>query len=185
MPDLLPKNSSALERALADVAYDFNHEPTILTLWNADECPLQFLPYLAWSLSVDEWDHTWSEDRKREACRAARHIHQHKGTPYGVKQALSALGQADATVIERVDYIRHNGLAYRNGTHKRRGQAGWATFRVVLTNPITIDQAALIYRTLESVKRFCVELVAVDFRQAALRRNGKYKHNGEYSRGIV
>lgn len=143
------------------------------------------MPYLAWALSVDEWDHTWSEDRKRDACRLAREIHQHKGTPYGVKQALAALGQPDAIVIERNDYLKYDGTRTYNGTGRHMGQAGWATFRVILLNPITIDQAAIIYRTLESVKRFCIELVAVDFTQAALRYGGRQTYNGDYSHGTV
>lgn len=185
MADLLPKNSSALERALADVAYDYSPPFDVLTLWNADDCPLQFLPYLAWSLSVDEWDHTWSEDRKREACKKAREIHEHKGTPYGIKQALAALGQPNATVIERNDFIKYNGVRTYNGSGRHMGQAGWATFRVILPNPITIDQAQLIYRALASVKRFCIELVAVDFTEAALRYSGDQTYNGDYSHGIV
>lgn len=185
MADLLPKNSSQLERALADIAYDFSHASTILTLWNPDTCPLAFLPYLAWALSVDEWDHTWGEGRKREVCRAARKIHQHKGTPYGVKQALAALGQPDAVVLERSDFIKYDGTTKRNAMHHRAGRAGWATFRVLLTRSITIDQAQMIYRILESAKRFCIKLVAIDFTQALLRHNGQHNRNGTYTRGVV
>ena len=185
MPDLLPKNSSQLERALADIAYDFSHASTILTLWHPDTCPLALLPYLAWALSVDEWDHTWGEGRKREACRAARKIHQHKGTPFGVKVALAALGQPDAVVLERSDFIKYDGQNKHNAMHHYMGQAGWPTYRVVLSRPITIDQAQIIYRTLESVKRFCIKLIAVDFTQSALRYSGAQQYNGAYSHGVV
>lgn len=185
MSHQLPNSSTALEKALATVAYDFSNTPTLLSIWNADTCPLNLLPYLAWALSVDEWDNTWSEGRKRSAIKAAREIHRHKGTPGGVLAALAALGQPDAEIIERVHCIKRDGTAKRSGIHKRLGQQGWPYFRVVLKNPVTIDQAYLMKRTLDTVKRKSIWLTAIDFSQAAIRRNGTVKRDGSYTRGVV
>ena len=184
-PSLLPPNTTPLERAIEQTQAVFDPAIKVPGLWNADTCPASALPYLAWALSVDEWDHTWSEDRKRAVIRESREIHQRKGTPSAIRRALAAMGQPDAEIIERADYIKHNGAARRNGQHRRLGHGGWATFRVVLKRAVTIDQAIQIRRVLDAVKRNCIELVAIDYSQAALRHNGQTKRNGLYTRGTV
>lgn len=183
--NLLPSSSSKLERGLASVPDKFNPPDLLQTLWNPDTCPVSVLPWLAWALSVDEWDHTWSVERKREVIKASRLIHQHKGTTSAIRRALAAIGQPDAEIIERCDCIKHNGVALRDGKHRRGGPAKWATYRVILKRPITIDQAQLIYRTLDAVKRNCVHLVALDYSRAALRHNGIAIRDGSYTRGII
>lgn len=184
---LLPPNTTPLERAIeATVSQRLDAIPTLVTgLWNADTCPATILPWLAWSLSVDEWNETWSDDRKRAVIREARLIHQQKGTPAAIRRALDSLGQPDATLLERNDYIHHNGVAYRNGLHRRRGQKGWATYRIILRRAVTIDQAVQIRRMLAAVQRNCVILTAIDFKEALIRRNGFALRNGSYTRGIV
>lgn len=183
--DLLPRNSTPLERALSRTAGRFNPPAVVPTLWNAATCPPAVLPFLAWSLSVDEWDHGWSVEKKRAVIAAARQIHQKKGTPQAVRTALASVGQPDAEIIERADCIRHNGAAQRNGRHRRRGLAGWATYRIILKRPVTVDQAFQIQRLLGAVQRNCIELLGIDYSQAALRRNGMAARNGAYTRGVV
>lgn len=184
---LLPPNASALEVAL-DKTVAGRHAvlPSIVTsLWNADTCPAALLPYLAWALSVDEWDNTWSIDRKRAVIREARSIHDKKGTPAAIRHSLTTLGQADAEIIERVDYFLHDGSTIRNGMRRRRGPAGWATYRIVINRPITIDQAQQIKRLLHGSQRNCVQLVGITYDQAAIRHNGQVTRNGAYARGTV
>lgn len=183
---LLPPSSTPLERAVARLLGQRLAAPRIVpTLWDADTCPAALLPYLAWSLSVDEWGHGWSVEKKREVIKAAREIHQKKGTPLAIRRSLAAVGHPDAELIERADCIRHDGTARRNGLHRRRGLGGWPTFRVILKRPVTVDQAWMIKRLLDSTKRNCVELLAIDYSQAALRRNGVARRNGAYTRGVV
>lgn len=184
-PTLLPPSSTPLERAISQTQGRFANPMLIPGLWNAATCPKSFLPYLAWAVSVDEWDHGWSVEKKREVIAAAQEIHRRKGTPLAIRRALSALGQPDAEVIERADCIKHNGIARRNGWHRRLGQDGWATYRIILKRPVTVDQAILIRRQLDAVKRNCIELVAIDYSQASLRRNGTASHDGSYTRGVV
>ena len=62
----------------------------ISTLWSPFDCPAQFLPHLAWALSVDVWDEAWSENRQRQVIAAAPEIHRLKGTDYAVETALNA-----------------------------------------------------------------------------------------------
>lgn len=71
----------------------------IRPLWNPDTCPLDLLPWLAWSLSVDTWDPDWPEAVKRAVVRSAIATARLKGTAKAVKDALSALG-ASAVLTE-------------------------------------------------------------------------------------
>lgn len=92
MSDLLPKNSTSLERALAEANSVISSIPVdIKTLWNPDTCPEHLLPWLAWALSVDEWDPTWSEERRRAAIRTSVSVHKYKGTIASVREALRSL----------------------------------------------------------------------------------------------
>jgi phage tail P2-like protein len=185
MTGLLPNNATQLERAASLTSARFNPARILPMVWNAATCPAALLPWLAWALAVDEWDHGWPIDKKRAVCAAAIPAHEAKGTPHAIRISLAALGQPDADIIERADSIRRNGVALRNGLHRRRGLSGWPTFRVVLHSPVTVDQAYQIKRLLGATKRNCVELLAIDFAQAALRRNGLYTRNGDYTRGTV
>ena len=182
---LLPPSSTPLERAIEQTQARFAPARIVPALWNAADCPVSVLPYLAWALSVDEWDNGWSETKKRAVIEEARAIHLHKGTPSAIRRALASIGHPDAELIERADCIRRDGSARHNGLHRRKGQAGWATFRIILHRPVTIDQAQQIKRLLAAVKRNCVHLVAIDFSRATLRRNGTAARSGAYTRGVV
>lgn len=93
MSELLPPSSTALERRLTEACSDTDSLPVpIRSLWNADECPVRLLPWLAWSLSVDDWDPAWDESAKRAAVKASLPIHKKKGTIGAVRKALAALG---------------------------------------------------------------------------------------------
>ena len=184
---ILPPTSTVLERAV-DRAVAARHAglpSTVPSIWNAATCPPALLPFLALAVSVDEWDEGWSIDKKRAAISEAPEIHRRKGTPSAIRRALTALGQADAEIIERSDFITRNGVPLRNGVHRRRGHAGWATYRVILKRSIPVSQAQLINRLLASVQRNCIELVAIDYRGAAIQRNASITRNGAYTRGVV
>ncbi len=59
---LLPVGSSPLEVAAAAACAKLENVPVPLReLWDPLACPLEFLPYLAWALSVDRWDENWPE----------------------------------------------------------------------------------------------------------------------------
>lgn len=182
---LLPPSSTALERALARTAGRFNPASIVPTLWNPDTCPPAVLPYLAWALSVDEWDHGWSIEKKRAVIREAPEIHRRKGTLGAIRRSLSALGHPDAEIIERSDHVRRDGSTPRDGAHRRFGAAGWASYRVSLYRPITVDQAMQIQRVLRATQRNCVRLVAIKYDQSAFRHNGAVLRNSSYARGTV
>ncbi|XPV77932.1 MAG: phage tail protein I [Desulfovibrio sp.] len=93
MPNLLPPNATKLEAALADGISRLSSIPVpIRDTWNPDTCPKDLLPWLAWALSVDHWDSSWSEEQQRQAVKESVWIHRHKGTRGAVNRAVSALG---------------------------------------------------------------------------------------------
>lgn len=93
--DLLPPNATVAERAIASSMARLSTVPVLVgDLWNPDLCPVAQLPWLAWALSVDEWDPSWTQAQKRDAIRVSYFVHRHKGTAGAVKSALQALGFA-------------------------------------------------------------------------------------------
>lgn len=95
MSTLLPPNATPLTRALEAVAGDRLAAVDIerlRTLWTPADCPAALLPWLAWALSVDEWDTGWNEATQRAVIAASVEIHRSKGTLGAVRRALAATG---------------------------------------------------------------------------------------------
>lgn len=91
--NLLPNNATTLERNLAQVGADVVDVPVIVKqVWNADQCPADVLPWLAWALSVDSWDSTWTEAQKRAVIKQAPMNQKIKGTLGAVELQLAAIG---------------------------------------------------------------------------------------------
>ncbi|MCF3488772.1 phage tail protein I [Stenotrophomonas maltophilia] len=90
---LLPPNATALERALEAA------DATALTMpmrhgqikdpWT---CPAEFLPWLAWEMSLDTWDSAWPEHIKRQRIASAINIQRHKGTAGSVREVIESFG---------------------------------------------------------------------------------------------
>jgi phage tail P2-like protein len=90
---LLPPNSTALERDMASTIARLSDIPVLVKdVWNPDTCPIDVLPWLAWALSVDEWDSNWTDAQKRATVKASIAVHKYKGTIGAVEEALAALG---------------------------------------------------------------------------------------------
>lgn len=85
---LLPPNATAPERAIEDAMRLDIDLSVVGTLWDADTCPPEVLPFLAWGLAVPYWDATWTEAQKRQAVRDAIPQHRTKGTRGLVEQVL-------------------------------------------------------------------------------------------------
>jgi len=104
-PSLLPPNSTKFERDMEQVLATILDVPIEFEqLWQVDNCPKAFLPWLAWTFSVDYWNSNWSEEKQREVIRNSLYIHQHKGTLAAVKRALLIAEAPDAEIIEWFDY---------------------------------------------------------------------------------
>ncbi|GGY12862.1 phage tail protein I [Massilia dura] len=95
MTNLLPPNSTQLERNIAAVNARLGDVPTPLRdLVNPDTCPEKLLPWLAAELAVSPWNDQWTEMQKRGVIASAYQVHRQRGTLAALKAALSALGIA-------------------------------------------------------------------------------------------
>lgn len=88
---LLPPNQTPLEAGLSLSMQTQVNPDVIRSLPNPMTCPIALLPYLAWALSVDEWDNQWSEHVKRQVVADSVQVHRIKGTLRSVKQAIETL----------------------------------------------------------------------------------------------
>ncbi len=125
--DLLPANATPLERALAETTARLSDVAVPLRdVWSPEDCPAELLPWLAWALSVDHWEPSWTEPHKRAVIQAAIAVHRHKGTPFAVESLLLALGYS-ATVEE---WSQYGGEPYRFKvvTQGRMAQEDFASF---------------------------------------------------------
>jgi phage tail P2-like protein len=97
---LLPPNATRLERALEEASARIGSVAApIDTLVNPAAIDVEWLPWLAWGLSVDSWDADWSEATKRQAVAESIALHRIKGTRRSVEIVLARFDQL-ARVIE-------------------------------------------------------------------------------------
>ncbi len=100
MSDLLPPSATPYERALASMSERFDRLLVpYRQMWNPEQCPVELLPYLANSFSIDQWDDSWPEHIKRQAVKDALYQHRIKGSLQAVLDAVAAFGTL-ATVTE-------------------------------------------------------------------------------------
>ncbi|MCC2976242.1 phage tail protein I [Sphingomonas sp. PL-96] len=91
---LLPPNATPLERALEQGIAHLGEVPYPLDLVvDPQRCAAEALPWLAWGLSVDNWDADWSEQERRDAVANSIALHRIKGTPASVKSVLARFDQ--------------------------------------------------------------------------------------------
>lgn len=137
MPDLLPPNATPQERALS-LATDRLPDVPIRTLWSPQTCPEAQLPWLAWALSVDEWDSTWPVETKRQVIAASVEQHRQKGTIGALRRALQKLGY-EVIIDERT------GTAYtfRLRVRLREGQSAGGA----VTTEATLKAQQIALRT--------------------------------------
>ena len=91
---ILPPNSSQLERKLAQVGADVESVDVdvIARFTRVDTAPSDFLPYLAWEVSVDRWSDEWSDTTKRQVIRDAFYVHKRKGTIASLRRVVEPFG---------------------------------------------------------------------------------------------
>lgn len=91
LPTLLPYNASLLIQSLTELLTTPDNTQLIREIWLPERCPSELLPWLAWALSVDDWNDAWPEQTKRKVIDDAFVIHQFKATPFALKKALDSL----------------------------------------------------------------------------------------------
>lgn len=184
--DLLPPNATQFERDVDSTVQRATAMPVpIATLWNADTCPVALIGYLAWSLSVDEWDEAWPEVVKREVVRTAIEIHRHKGTLHAVKLALEKSGLGGATIYEGRSGYTRNGSMIRDGFMLHGDGSQWATYKVATDRLLSITQANSAKRLLNLAAPARCHLWGLDFTAARPLHNGVIFRDGTYTRGVI
>lgn len=100
---ILPPNATSLERGLeAAAALRISSVPIPMpALWNPWTCPAELLPWLAWGLSVDRWDSSWTEARKRQETARAIELQRLKGTRATVEAVLASFDE----LLELVEWF--------------------------------------------------------------------------------
>ena len=136
MRSLLPPNSSKMEEKIDKVLEKriTDIEIRLRSLWNPDTCPEEFLPWLAWSLSVDMWDSDWPPSKKRELIKKSRSLHLKKGTRWGLEEVLKTIYR-QTELQEWMDYDGKRGF-----------------FKV----EIDVDDTGISQKTLKQIDRFVV-----------------------------
>lgn len=80
---------------------DLDLSPVLV--YHLDGVPDSALYALAWQFDVlgaAGWDLADTAEKRRDLLRRAFRLHQRKGTPWAILEALRALGYPDATVVE-------------------------------------------------------------------------------------
>lgn len=176
-------------RALADLGLSLDELPIDRLLVRLiDLVDSEHLPILAQSMSVAGHDGYWlaeSDEAKRNLIKGAYELHRLKGTPWAVKEIVRRLGFGNATLIEGFGGKRHDGEIYRDGQYAYGHSDRWAYYRIIIHEPITIEQANLLRKTLSAFAPARCVLSALDFTQASIRHNGQIIRDGQYTRGTA
>lgn len=143
MPDdLLPPNATPQERALS-LAADRLPDAPVKHLWNPQTCPAGILPWLAWALSVDEWDPAWPEQTQRNTIAASIEQHRRKGTIGALRQALARLGY-------EVEIDEQTGAAYTFGLKVKLGPGESAGGELAMAKKTRATETALKMKNVRS-----------------------------------
>lgn len=183
---LLPHNATEEERALEAVLREaFTLPVPLREVWNPDTCPAALLPWLASAFSVDDWDPDWSDDAKRSAIRQAFSVHQIKGTVSSVKQAVAAAGYGDAVIVERYGWNFHDAVHTHDGSVNHDPPDHWAEYRVYLSRPITVEQAAQVREILKNTAPARCHLKGLFYEQALNLYDARITHDGQFTHGVA
>jgi phage tail P2-like protein len=183
---LLPHNATDGELTIEQATARVGAVPIpIRSLWNPDTCPANLLAWLAWAMSVDDWDPSWSEGVKREVIRQSVRIHKRKGTKAAVVEALQAAGYGDATVIENFAPGLYDGVLVYDGSSNHATADHWAEYRVQMARPISNAQADQVRKILADIAPLRSRLKSLDFQQVAHLHNNAIAYNGAFNYGAA
>lgn len=186
LPTILKPTATLHDRALEQAMHKGKPDLIpIANLMNPDTCPADLLMHLAWSLSVDVWDGAWSIGTQRDVIKQSLPIHLINGTLRAAKDALASAGYGDAEVIERYGWEVYDGSDTHDGSASYALPDHWAEYRIRLSRPITIEQAAQVREILETVAPARSHLKALDFTEALNIHNARITHDGQFTHGVA
>ena len=162
---LLPLTSTQLEFDLEQTGFFSNRPPEHFKfqwIWNPWLCPVELLPWLAWSFDVDEFNHDWPSQTKREVIAAAPLVNRKKGTIASMRRAIRAAGLGEMVFTE-------------NSGH-------WAEYDVQFEKHFTLNQynnaINILYQT--GAARNVIRKVTY---VQTLLHNRRALHNGQFLYG--
>ena len=184
---LLPPSATTEEAAQEQTMARIGEVPVeIRPIWDPDTCPADLLPWLAWSLSVDEWDENWAEEQKRESIKSSFYVHSHKGTVSSIRRVLKSAGYGDVEIVEGRNANLYDGNTQYHGGEVHGGPAdSWAEYRVFVQRPISIAQSIQIRRLLALTAPVRSHLAGLHFTEATNLYNNEITYNGEFTHGVT
>ncbi len=185
---LLPGNHTELMVATERAGHQNLDAHAIRRSHNIDQCDAHWLPVIAFTRSIGKnegWGLAESDEAKRNLLKNAPEIHRTRGTNHAIRVFFRSMGLGDVEILENVGHLRYDGTKIHDSTYIYGGDKSstWATYKIKLTQIITVDQAELIREVLEYIAPARNELISLDYQTAALRYNGEKTYNGQYNHG--
>lgn len=162
-----------------------NIDLSVLMVFLVDIVDSSALPWLGeqFSLSGDGWELAESDDVRRMLMKAAIELHRYKGTPWSIREVIRRFGFGEVDLIEGTGRLSYDGNRSYNGLFVHGDAAAWAVYRVILKQPITNDQAAMLRQTLAAFAPACCHLASLEYQSVAIRYNNTAIHDGSYNHG--
>lgn len=154
MTALLPPSATPAEIAVAMAAARIGDVPTPLaSLWSVCDCPAELLPWLAWAVSVDDWDPDWDDATRRAVIAASIEVHRRKGTIGSIRRALEAAGYGEVAIVEGTHQPRIGDNAPLGSDWRLHdGTDHWADYWVDVNAPIYARQVEILASILRAVE---------------------------------
>ena len=162
-----------------------NIDLSVLMVFLVDIVDSSALPWLGeqFSLSGDGWELAESDDVRRMLIKAAIELHRYKGTPWSIREVIRRIGFGEVDLIEGTGRLSYDGNRSYNGLFVHGDAAAWAVYRVILKQPITNDQAAMLRQTLAAFAPARCHLASLEYQSVAIRYNNTAIHDGSYNHG--
>ncbi|EPP8230482.1 phage tail protein I [Escherichia coli] len=162
-----------------------NIDLSVLMVFLVDIVDSSALPWLGeqFSLSGDGWELAESDDDRRMLIKAAIELHRYKGTPWSIRAVIRRFGFGEVDLIEGTGRLSYDGNRSYNGLFVHGDAAAWAVYRVILKQPITNDQAAMLRQTLAAFAPARCHLASLEYQSVAIRYNNTAIHDGSYNHG--
>lgn len=160
-----------------------NIDLSVLMVFLVDIVDSSALPWLGeqFSLSGDGWELAESDDVRRMLIKAAIELHRYKGTPWSIREVIRRFGFGEVDLIEGTGRLSYDGNRSYNGLFVHGDAAAWAVYRVILKQPITNDQAAMLRQTLAAFAPARCHLASLEYQSVAIRYNNTAIHDGSYN----
>lgn len=162
-----------------------NIDLSVLMVFLVDIVDSSALPWLGeqFSLSGDGWELAESDDVRRMLIKAAIELHRYKGTPWSIREVIRRFGFGEVDLIEGTGRLSYDDNRSYNGLFVHGDAAAWAVYRVILKQPITNDQAAMLRQTLAAFAPARCHLASLEYQSVAIRYNNTAIHDGSYNHG--